>query len=246
MNQSVRVAACQVQDIREDVDAALTVVVEYATRATAGGADLVCFPECYLQGYLLQEETAREHAIDLNSAAFAAVLKRLASIPATIVLGLIEQCEGRLFNTAVVVEQGRLAGRYRKSRLLPHERFFHAGSCCPVFEVRHVKFGVNICYDTQSPESAAAVASTGARLIVCPANNMMNSQAAERWKDRHNEVRRQRVKETGLWLVSSDVTGTHGNSIGLGPTAIIAPDGRVVAQVPLQETGIVTAKIPSI
>ncbi len=48
----------------------------------------------------------------------------------------------------------------------------------------------------------------------------------------HNSVRGERCRETGLWLVSADVTGERDGRISLGPTAVPNPAGEVVAQLP--------------
>lgn len=48
----VKVAAVQVREVLDDVPKALAVIEAYARRAEAAGARLVCFPECFLQGYL--------------------------------------------------------------------------------------------------------------------------------------------------------------------------------------------------
>lgn len=243
MNRSVRVAACQLPEVREDQDAALSWIERYAHLAADEGACLVCFPECYLQGYLTDEHTARRHAIDLNSAAFAAVLSRLAGAKPTLVVGMIESHTGQLFNTAVVVAGGRLVGRYRKIHLLAGESIFHPGAACPAFEAAGLTFGINICSDTRIAGPAAAVARQGAKLICCPSNNMMQREKAEKWKDRHNPSRARRARETGLWLISSDVTGERDGRIALGPTAVIDPRGCVVAQVPLRKVGIVVVEV---
>ena len=243
MSHKTKVAACQVPEVRADVEQALWWIEKYAAHAESQEARLVCFPECFLQGYLVEEEQARRHAINLGSHEFEVVLGRLARIKPTLVFGLIEVDNGLLFNTAVVVEQGRLRGAYRKTRLLEGERIFQAGDSYPVFETGGLKFGVNICYDTNFPEGAAALAAQGAEFLLCLANNMMRREKAEEWKDRHNEIRAKRARETGLWVVSSDVTGERNGRIGLGPTAIIDPSGCVVAQVPLLEAGIVVAEI---
>ncbi len=50
--------------------------------------------------------------------------------------------------------------------------------------------------------------------------------------------------ETGLWIVSADITGERDGRISYGPTAVINPQGQVVAQVPLLEIGMVTLEIP--
>ena len=243
MSGSIKVAACQTPDIREDLDAALHWIENCAAQAAPGGVNLLCFPECFLQGYLLEETVARRHALDLCSPEFAAVLERLSDITPTLVIGLIEVSEGRLHNTAVSIGRGRLIGAYRKTHLLAAERLFQPGHAYPVSEAEGFRFGINICYDTNFTEAAIAVARQGARAILCPANNMLPYTAAELWKDRHNEVRRQRAMETGLWLISADVTGQRDGCIGLGPTAIIDPEGRIVGQVPLHKTGMVAAEI---
>jgi hypothetical protein len=59
-----------------------------------------------------------------------------------------------LFNTAIVVDRGVLIGRYRKSHLLSGGHIFDAGSDSHVIEVDGLRFGINICYDTNFPEAA--------------------------------------------------------------------------------------------
>ncbi len=101
-----------------------------------------------------------------------------------------------------------------------------------MFEVSGLRFGLNVCYDLRFPEGAAAVAAQGADLLVAPCNNMFSSVRAEQWKHVHNEIRAERAKETGLWLLSSDVTGARDGKVSYGPTALIDPNGDVADQVP--------------
>jgi predicted amidohydrolase len=197
-----------------------------------------------LQGYLTDPVLARRHAIDLASEQFSAVLAALRDLNPTVVFGLIETDGKDLFNTAVVVRGGRLHGRYRKNRILLAERVFGIGEEWPVFEAGDLRFGINICADTGVPEPAAAVAAMGARLVVCPANNMLPRATAEAWRDRHNEIRARRARENGIWLISSDVTGERDDRVSYGPTAVIDPAGHVVAQLPLTQVGVLCAEIP--
>jgi len=243
MSRTVRIAACQLPEIREDPSAALREIEAWAGHAEEGGADLVCFPEGALQGYLREPELAQRHALDLGSTEFATMLRRLSEFLPTLVIGLIERKGGVLYNAAVVIRRGELLGVYRKTHLLSSERVFQPGTAYPVFATADLKFGINICYDTNFPEAAAAVAAQGATVLLCPANNMLPSVAAEAWKDRHHEVRCRRATETGLWLISADVTGRREGWLALGPTSVIDPTGKVVAQVPLHEPGLVMAEI---
>jgi predicted amidohydrolase len=178
--KTVRIAAAQTVEFKEDIEAALDCVTDIAARAESEDASLLCFPESFLQGYLTDETLARRNALDLSSPAFEAVLNRLPKAGPMIVIGLTEVEEGRLFNTAIVVDRGILIGRYRKVHLLSGEHIFDAGSDSHVFEVDGLRFGINICYDTNFPEAARKVADLGASLIVCPANNMHHRKYAHR------------------------------------------------------------------
>jgi predicted amidohydrolase len=243
--KTVRVAAAQTVEFRENIEGALSCVKDVATVAEAEGASLLLFPEGFLQGYLTEETSARRNALDLRSSAFTALLDQLPKTGPMIVMGMIENENGLLFNTAIVVERGTVIGRYRKAHLLNGEAIFNAGSDSPVFEVAGVRFGINICYDTNFPEAARKAANLGASFIACPANNMLRRERAEVFKDTHNSVRGQRCRETGLWLVSSDVTGECDGRVSWGPTAVLNPDGIVVAQLPLEQTGLLVYDIPS-
>ncbi len=243
--KTTRIAAAQTVEFREDIDGALTCAAEIAAHAASEGAALVCFPEGYLQGYLKEEAAARRHALDLTSSRFQAMVGRLPRSGPMIVMGIIEEEDGRLFNTAVVLADGAVVGRYRKTHLLRSELIFQPGTDSPLFQVDGLKFGINICYDGNFPEAARKVANAGASLIVCPANNMLPSQVAETWKDAHNAVRGDRCREAGLWMVSADVTGERDGMIAWGPTAVLNPAGEVVAQVPLDAPGLLVFDVPS-
>ncbi|WP_433306550.1 carbon-nitrogen hydrolase family protein [Actinoplanes sp. CA-030573] len=238
----MRIAACQTPEILGDVDSAIAVVRDFAARTE--DADLLLFPECFLQGYLVTGQHVRDTALELGSAELDDVLARIAVADRMLVLGIIERAGRRFFNTALVVSGGRVLGAYRKMFLTAGESVFTAGDGYPVFECAGVRFGLNICFDAQYPQAARAVAAAGARVVLQPAQNMMRRASALAWEHRHNAVRARRVRETGLWWVSADVTGERdGSRVGLGPTAVIDPSGRVVAQVPAGEIGFVTAEI---
>ena len=242
--KSVRIAAAQTLEYREDIGAALAAASDFAAQAEAKGASLLVFPEGFLQGYLTQEAPARRNALDLASPAFADVLERFPKTGPMIVMGMIEVENGRLYNTAVVVQGRALIGRYRKAHLMGGERIFDAGLESRIFEADGLRFGVNICYDMNFPEAARQVADLGASLIAGPANNMMQRETAEVWKDRHNPARGERCRETGLWLVSADVVGARDGKISWGPTAVLNPSGEVEAQLPLEQPGLLIFDIP--
>ncbi len=216
----------------------------FARQPGSQDVDLLLFPECFLQGYLVEPDHVRRCALDLATSSFQRVLDRLMPLRPTLVFGVIEQSGFSYFNTAIVVRRGVLEGSYRKTHLTPGEHVFQPGTSYPTFDLHGLRYGINICYDTNFPEAANAVASQGARLLLVPSQNMMKRQAAETWKCRHNAIRAERVRETGMWLVSADVTGSRDEGrVAYGPTSIMNPDAEAVAQVPTMAVGMVVASI---
>lgn len=244
MRTTVRIAAAQTADVRDDIPAALAAAEVAAAEAEAAGARLLCFPEGYLQGYVVDGPTAGRLAIPLDGPVFADVIARLGRFALTVVLGVIERDGDRLYNTAAVLSGGRLFGRYRKRHLLPGETAFAPGTETPVFDTDSLCFGIAICFDSNFPEAARRVADQGATLLVCCANNMLPEAKAEAFRAVHNAARGERCRETGLWLISSDVTGRRDGRVGWGPTAVLDPTGVVVAQLPLDAPGLLVYDLP--
>lgn len=238
---TLRVGACQTPDILGDVAASVRVVEEFAAGADV---DLLLFPECFLQGYVVTEEHVRSYAMEIVSPEFREIQAGLAGIDQMVVLGLIEREGGVYRNTAVVLHRGDVLGVYRKTHLTSGESIFTAGEEYPVFSCAGVSFGINICYDTQFRGPAAAVAEQGARVLLVPAQNMLPRDKALFWQPQHHLIRARRARETGMYVVSADVTGNRPpDRVGLGPTSVLDPGGRVITEVPAGTVGMVSAKI---
>ena len=240
----MRIATCQLPEVRGDVARALALMSDYACEAERCGADLVCFPECFLQGYDLRSDHISSMAVELGSAIVEEVLKSLSSVQPAVVFGLIEQAEGVAYNSALAIQGEKAIAHYRKTHLLSEEtRIFGRGNGSPIFDVQGANVGINICSDLSVAESIRYAAAFGITVLVCPCNNMLPHALAEEWKFRHHDIRSRHAKAHGVWIVSSDVTGERDGRISYGPTSVIDPMGTVVAQVPLQEVGMVVAEI---
>lgn len=242
---AVRIGTCQTPEILGDVDEAVRCIEGFCGQAAAEQVELLLFPECFLQGYLVTPNHVGRYAVDLGSSRFRSVIARLADVSLIVVVGVIERSGGSLYNSAVVLDHGHVAGVYRKTHLTPGEALFERGRAYPTFEVRGLRYGINICYDTRFTDAAAQVAAQQAHVLLVPSQNMMRRPSAWAWKHRHNQIRAERVRETGMWLISADVTGERGDThVGYGPTSIINPRADVISQVPLMQTGMAVAAIP--
>ena len=139
-----------------------------------------------------------------------------------------------MFNSAFVIEQGRIVGRFAKA--YPNEPGVAAGREFPVFDRGGTRYGINICNDANHPDAAARIAEQGAGAILYPLNNMLRPEVAERWRERSVENLIARARQTGCWIASADVAGpsvagSSGDRISYGCTAIVAPDGTIVSRV---------------
>ena len=247
----VRIGACQTPEVIGDPQAALACILQFATEGNKKNVDLLLFPECFLTGYILDKAYVSNYSYDLKSEQFSAILNQLEHVKPVLVLGVSEKKQGKLYNSAVVVNRGEISGVYRKTHLIdPNELFFTPGDEYPVFEVKGLRYGINICYDAQFVDAAKSIAEQGARLLLSLSQNMLKLRTAEFWKDRHSDICIERVKETGLWYVRSDVTGVrpagrYGEErIGYGPTFIMNPQAEIVAEVPLMTVGMAVSDIP--
>jgi predicted amidohydrolase len=233
----LRLAAFQRKPRYRDVPGIVERLLGDLASCDARGVDLALFPECYLQGYLL--DRASLDAISFDDDSLHRVLAPAAALNATFVLGLVERHKRSVFNTAAVIHHGAILGRYRKTKLHRKEHAFDPGRDYPVFDRLDWKFGINICYDANFPGAAATISRQGARLICYPLNNMLPPDVADRWRGRSVESLRRRAGETGCWVVSSDVVGEHQAMICHGCTCIVNPAGEVVARVDEGREGVI-------
>jgi len=234
----VRVAAFQREPLFDDIPVIverLKADLEWCDRQDV---KLALFPECYLQGYVLDREILSLRALALEESGFRSLLEGLASARATCVLGLVERRGAAVFNAAAVIRNGTVLGTYRKARLHRKETAFDPGEDRSLFEVDGWPFGISICYEANFPEIAASVARQGARLICYPLNNMLVPDVADQWRAKSVDNLRRRAIETGCWVVSSDVVGEHEGMLCHGCTCIVSPAGELVSRVDEGSAGV--------
>jgi predicted amidohydrolase len=235
---SLRIRATQLEDIQGNVPAALSVVHDSMQKADEQGVSILCFPECFLQGYTLDHKETKERAFNLQSPQFEQILDQLSGYKVTAILGMIEEDGGDYFNTAIVIQRGQLLGKYRKVHLF--EENFKPGEEYPVFAVSGITFGINICYDARFTEGAAELAAQGAKVIFYPLNNRLPTEKAMKYRDKHTPNLIDRAKESECWVVSSDVIHQSDDYTGYGCTAIVNPEGEVVSKVAELEHGLIS------
>ncbi len=154
--------------------------VAAAIRAAAGTLDLLVFPELALTGYIpLKGYDQKRKAIMWEAAQVAcdqvvpALAWATAEAGVTVVVGTPEPAGPRyeMFNSAVVLDHGRVAGWQRKLHLPVEENhYFVPGPAAAPFDTRVGRIAAMVCYDMVFPEVARLQAMQGAEILVFTSN----------------------------------------------------------------------------
>lgn len=166
--------ACAQYAVREgDRDFNLRRTLDLIRRASLMGADLVVLPELATSGcafasrrdaFVLAERYPEGRTIRLWR-------EEVERSGLYVVGGMLEKDADALYNAAVLVGPGGVAGRYRKTHLWDGEkRLYEPGSELPVFDTPLGGIGLLVCYDAWFPEAARTLATKGAQILCVPSN----------------------------------------------------------------------------
>jgi len=140
-------------------------------QASAEGAGLVCFPECFVPGYRSVGKRAAPPDRSFLEAAWAAVAAVAARAELAVVLGTERVIEDGLRISALVVDRdGSVAGFQDKVQLDPSEEgTYSAGSERRLFRTGALTFGISICHEGwRYPETVRWAAQRGAQVVFHP------------------------------------------------------------------------------
>lgn len=229
----MRVAVAQMNVVLGDLTGNVRRITDVAKQASALEADLLLTPELSLCGYppedlLLRPDFYRSVAHSLDDLA-----RETAALDVALVVGHPEARDGRHYNAATVLYQGRRQCTYRKQHLPQYEvfdelRYFTPGEETVTFDHAGVRFGLAICEDIWFPEPAKAAQAAGAEvLLVLNASPYHLDKPVDR-----QTVLKQRVAETGLSIVYCNLVGGQDELVFDGASTLISADGQPVLQLP--------------
>ena len=156
-NPRIVLALAQINCTVGDLEGNAARILDYAVRARDAGADLVLTPELSLCGYppedlLLRVGFYRDCRRELD--ALAAKIDGIMAV-----VGFPEMAEdGKRYNAAAVIRDGRVVATARKHDLPNYEvfdekRYFSAWNEPCILDIKGVRFGLTICEDVWWPEA---------------------------------------------------------------------------------------------
>ena len=200
------------------------------------GTDLIVFPETTVSGFLNRHNVA-QFAEPLDGPSLTRVRDAAREAGVGVAIGLSERDGERFYNTTVLIdERGEIVLRYRKTHLWASDvGVYEAGDRFEVCRFRGLMVGLLICYDIEFPETARAVASLGADLLIVTNGNM------DPFGPVHRRAIVARAMENQMFaaLVNRYGTGEAGLTFP-GESALVDPWGDVVDEAPAAETVLTT------
>lgn len=195
-------------------------------------ADVVVLPELVNSGYMFESsQEAAAAAITRDDPLLHEWVAAAAHGDAVVVAGFCERgSDGRVYNSAVVLDGSGVIGVYRKTHLWDREKLWFAPGEAPppVFDTPAGRIGVLVCYDLEFPEMPRQLALAGAELIAVPTNWPLGDRPdGERPPEVTIAMAAARVNR--VFIACCDRTGTERGQEWTGGTSIIDESGWVLA-----------------
>lgn len=238
----MKIAIAQINCTVGDIAGNANKIIDFANRAEAAGASLMVTPELALCGYPPEDLLFRD---DFNSACEKALQHICHALPKiTLVVGHPHQKDGKLYNAASVIENGKILATYHKQALpnysvFDEERYFDAGDTPLIFSHAGTKFGVLICADGWEAGPAQKAKQAGAEFLLA-----LNASPYHMDKlETRYEVIAARAKENVLPIIYANLVGGQDELVFDGASFVLDKAGDVTQQLPAFEEALETVEI---
>jgi predicted amidohydrolase len=236
------VACAQLAPVIGELEHNRSLGAKAVARAAAAGAQVLVLPELCTSGYVFADaDEAARCAESLDGPAVRSWQALSAERGMVVVAGLCEALgDGRLGNSAVVLDGGEILAVYRKTHLWDREKLIFAAGDepPPVVATSAGRIGVVICYDAFFPELMRSLALRGAELIAAPANVPVLGPVLEPLPV-EVVAAVAAAAQNRVFVAQCDRDGDERGVSWVGASAIIDPDGRLLAR----GDGVLTAQV---
>jgi NAD+ synthase (glutamine-hydrolysing) len=239
VSQQVRCVMAQLNLVVGDVDGNTSRIVAAANEARDRyRADVVMLPELAVSGYP-PEDLLFHSGMRLQVARSLERLKQEVR-GITLIAGYPEYSGAKIFNSAVVIRDGKVLANHRKAclpnyRVFDEKRYFTPGTDPTIIEINGVKAGVLVCEDAWDSAPARQAREKGAQVLL-----IINASPYEVDKQtmREHQVVRERIQETGLPVVFCNLIGGQDELVFDGNSFVMDGAGRVTQRAPAFTEGL--------
>ncbi len=224
--------------------------------AAAKGANVICTQELFMGDYFCrtQDPELLKRAEAIPGPTTSALMEAAKKHGVVIVGSLFEEAmPGLTYNTSVVIDaDGSFLGKYRKNHIPQdpyfEEKFYFAPGDLgfPVWNTRFGRLGVIICWDQWYPESARAVALSGAEIILVPTAIGWIPGEEDQHARQHaawETVQRGHAVANGVWYAAVNRVGTEAPITFWGRSFVADECGEIVAKASTDKEEVLLAEL---
>lgn len=229
---TLKIALAQMNAVVGDLAANANKIITFVERARTLGADVVVLPELAICGYPPEDLLLRDDFFQSCDDALEKVAENVRGID--VLVGHPAVIEGRRFNAATLIRDGKKHATYRKQKLpnydvFDEKRYFEEGSDPCVVSINGIRCGINICEDVWVTGPVEQLKQEGAELLLAlNASPYHMGKSGER-----SAVLRKRVTNTGIAAVYVNQVGGQDELVFDGGSFAVDATGDVSAQFPL-------------
>lgn len=202
-------------------------------------AEMICLPELFTTGFGDLDNIEDFSEVLEESTTISEIQEFTGSYKVIMCGSLVEKDGKKLYNTAFIIENGKLLGTYRKKNLfapMREDEFLTPGSEVSVIKTTKANIGLETCYDIRFPEVSRELALQGAELIAVPAN----------FPDPRDDIwvilLQARAIENQLFVAGVNRTGSDGLHNFSGNSCIVRPDGKQLTPL-VNDESVLTATV---
>lgn len=225
-----------------DIDNNITKTEKEIRACAKKGAQIIFLPELFKSEYFCWEENQNyfDLAEKIPGDTTSFFSKLAIELGVVIFLPLFEKrTEGLYHNTCAVIDaDGSYLGKYRKKHIPDDPGFYEKYYFTPgddeykVFNTKHGKVGVLICWDQWYPEAARITSLKGAEILYYPTaigwdpseTKEVHQEEQQAWET----IQRSHAIANGVHVVSVNRVGTENGTIFWGNSFVCNPMGKVL------------------
>lgn len=226
----------------------VTLAEQAIAQAAAAGAQLVCFPECYVPGYRGLGHVVAAPSAEFQEQAWQRVCAAAAKAGITVLLGT-ERLVGEqpVASVLVINPDGTRQGFQDKVQLDPSEDpVYLPGVERRLFAAGPLTFGVVICHEGwRYPETVRWAARRGAQIVFHPHldENEPGAYQASTFADPRNTFHEKaglcRAAENTVYYAMVNYCVPHTSTT----SAVVNPDGTLHSYQPYGQEGLLVAEV---
>jgi len=225
--RELTVAAVSCESRIRQTDFNLSRIEHWARRAAAAGADIALFPETAISGWWASRET-RAFAEPIDGPSITRLRQLAGELGMVLAVGMTERNGEKVHITHVVLDGNGVIGTHRKTSLAPgEEKTWDPGDDANVFEVKGIRVGIAICFESVHPPTCAKLRANGAEVILAPYANGTDPDELLNGKRPYPY---ERAKENHVWYVACDAPAhDEQKNLKRGAAYVISPGGELKA-----------------